>query len=72
MTRLLEHSHGSLNNGLELIQNLLDDHETLARTLRNDIGIVDEKNKDISTTDFLTGILEQHEKMAWMLRAYLG
>jgi len=72
MTRLLEHSQGALNKGLELVQNLLDDYETLCRTLRNDIGIVDEKNKDISTTDFLTGILEHHEKMAWMLRAYLG
>ena len=72
LTRLVEHSEGALNKGLELIQNLLDDHETLARTLRHDIAIVNEKNKDLSTTDFLTGILEQHEKMAWMLRAYLG
>ena len=72
MTRLIEHSQGPLNKGLQLVQNLLDDHETLARTLRKDIGIVNDTNKDISTTDFLTGVLERHEKMAWMLRAYLG
>ena len=31
----------------------------------------DEKFGDAGTTDFLTGLMEQHEKMAWMLRAVL-
>jgi len=26
---------------------------------------------DMGTNDFLTGLMEQHEKMAWMLRAFL-
>ncbi len=26
---------------------------------------------DIGTNDFLTGLMEKHEKMAWMLRAYV-
>jgi starvation-inducible DNA-binding protein len=25
----------------------------------------------MGTNDFLTGLMEQHEKMAWMLRAFL-
>ena len=25
-----------------------------------------------STSDFLTGLMEKHEKMAWMLRAFLA
>jgi hypothetical protein len=29
------------------------------------------KHGDAGTSDFLTGLMEQHEKMAWMLRAYL-
>ncbi|GAA4306573.1 DNA starvation/stationary phase protection protein [Compostibacter hankyongensis] len=53
------------------IRNLLNDHETLARTVRKQIGEVEEKYKDVGTVDFLTGILKQHESMAWMLRAYL-
>jgi starvation-inducible DNA-binding protein len=53
------------------IGNLLDDHETLARTIRNQVSTVEEKHKDIGTADFLTGVLKQHETMAWMLRSYL-
>jgi starvation-inducible DNA-binding protein len=53
------------------INNLLEDHETLARTIRNHIGDVEEKYKDVGTSDFLTGVLKAHEKMAWMLRSYL-
>jgi starvation-inducible DNA-binding protein len=53
------------------IKNLLDDHETLIRTIRNNIDQVDEKHKDAGTADFLTGVLKEHETMAWMLRAYL-
>jgi starvation-inducible DNA-binding protein len=26
---------------------------------------------DMGTNDFLTGLMEQHEKMAWMLRAFV-
>jgi len=56
----------------KMIQNLLDDHETIIRQVRNDIDTVNEKYKDAGTADFLTGIMESHEKMAWMLRAYLS
>lgn len=53
------------------IKNLLDDHETIIRQLRHDIDKLDNEYKGAGTTDFITGILQQHEKMAWMLRAYL-
>jgi starvation-inducible DNA-binding protein len=29
-----------------------------------------EKHNDAGTSDFLTGLMEKHEKMAWMLRSY--
>ena len=50
---------------------LLRDHETLIRTLRAD---VDETARlgDAGTADFLTGLLEEHEKMAWMLRCFIS
>lgn len=53
------------------VKNLLDDHETMVRYLREQIEIVDSKLKDAGTTDFLTGVMQKHEKWAWMLRAYL-
>ena len=29
-----------------------------------------DKHKDAGTNDFLVGLMEQHEKMAWMIRAF--
>ena len=71
LSRLLEHSSDERNGGLQLIKNLLEDHEIIIKTLRNDIPVVGEKYKDLGSNDFLTGILVKHEKMAWMLRSYL-
>ena len=47
---------------------LLQDHETLIKVLRTDIDACEEL-KDVGTADFLTAIMETHEKMAWMVRA---
>ena len=56
----------------DMIGALLADHEAVTRTLRADVDTVTNKFNDVGTADFLTGLLEQHEKMAWMLRAFLG
>ncbi len=53
------------------VNSLLNDHETLIRIIRSDVSETNDKYKDLGTADFLTGLMEQHEKMAWMLRAYL-
>ncbi len=70
MTRLTEGQDAGADK--KMIQNLLDDHETIIRELRNDVNEVNDKYKDAGTADFLTGIMESHEKMAWMLRAYIS
>jgi starvation-inducible DNA-binding protein len=54
-----------------MIANLLADHETIIRHLRMDLETCGDKYHDMGTNDFLTGLMEQHEKMAWMLRAFL-
>ena len=56
----------------EMIRALLNDHEAIIRVLRADIGAVQDKHGDVGTADFLTGLLEKHEKMAWMLRAFVS
>lgn len=53
-----------------MITNLLADHETVIRNLRKDIGSC-LKLDDVGTQDFLTQLMEKHEKTAWMLRAIL-
>jgi len=54
----------------EMIKELLHDHDFVIIELRKDIEKCQD-NKDAGTTDFLTGILQQHETNAWVLRRYL-
>jgi len=70
-TRLKEHP-GQYPNARGMLSNLLADHEAIIRTLRTDLETVMEKYHDAGTNDFLTGVMEKHEKMAWVLRAFLG
>ncbi len=65
--RLKEDGGGSVA-AEAMVVNLLGDHEAVIRGLREDV----QKTADIGdagTSDFLTGLMEGHEKMAWMLRA---
>jgi len=52
-----------------MVSSLLSDHEAIIQSLRKDLEISGDKHHDMGTNDFLTGLMEQHEKMAWMLRA---
>lgn len=70
-TRLKEQP-GQVSNAREMIGNLLQDHEGVIRFLRKDLETCAEKYHDIGTNDFLTGLMEKHEKMAWMLRSFMG
>jgi starvation-inducible DNA-binding protein len=55
----------------EMVMGLLHQHESLTQFLRKDVAACAEKLHDAGTTDFLTRMLEAHEKLAWMLRATL-
>lgn len=69
-TRLTEHV-GHYPDAQTMIALLLEDHEAIIRHLRVDLETCAEMYHDMGTNDFLTGLLQQHEKMAWMLRAFL-
>lgn len=70
LTRLTEHP-GEYPNVTTMIANLLADHETIIRELRKGIDESLEKYGDVGTSDFLTDLIRQHEKMAWFLRSFL-
>lgn len=53
-----------------MLGNLLIDHELIITNLRKDLQTCNDLG-DVGTGDFLTGLMEQHEKMAWMIRAFL-
>lgn len=68
--RLTEHSGGKLS-GDQMIGALVADHEAIVRSLRIDATTVQDQFGDSGTNDFLVGLMEAHEKTAWMLRAHL-
>lgn len=59
------------NNSIGFIKELLSDHESIIIYLRENIDPLASELKDYGTSDFMTGLMETHEKMAWMLRAHL-
>ncbi len=55
-----------------MILRLLSGHQSLIRNLRTDLVACLEKYGDAGTNNFLTDLMEKHEKMAWMLRSFLN
>lgn len=69
---LLKEHPGKYSSSKEMIKELLADHETVIIQLRKNIDDCADKYKDAGTADFLTGLMEQHETAAWVLRRYLN
>ena len=65
ITRLQEQDYTTDQS--EQLKNLLADHESIIINIRKVINKVDGVCKDAGTTDFITGLMQQHEKMGWML-----
>jgi starvation-inducible DNA-binding protein len=62
---------GELPGDRTMIAQLVSDHEAIIRHLRRDLRACDEQYDDMGTSDYLTTLMEQHEKMAWLLRAHI-
>ncbi len=62
---------GDLPSADEMVSRLVSDHEQIIRSLRDHVEQCGEQYHDEGTADFLTGLMEQHEEMAWMLRSFL-
>jgi starvation-inducible DNA-binding protein len=56
----------------KMVENLLKQHEHVIKNLRNDLEACATRYLDAGTSDFLTQLMEKHEKMAWMLRAAIS
>ena len=67
----LKENPGEYPSDLKMISNLLKDHESTIKYLRKSAEQCEEEYNDMGTNDFLIGLMEIHEKMAWMLRAHL-
>lgn len=66
----LKENPGKIPSGQEMLRELVGDHESIVKSLRKNLDTVEEKFGDAGTSDFLNGLMQAHEKMAWKLRKY--
>ena len=66
----IKEAPGENPDAMGMIKELLDGHETVIRALRVAIDKCFEEFKAQGTGNFLTDLMEKHEKTAWMLRSY--
>lgn len=70
LTHLTEQDEDG-NDSRSLINKLLGDHESIIEFIRGNINDFADAHEDVGSSDYLTGLMEKHEKIAWMLRAHL-
>jgi starvation-inducible DNA-binding protein len=71
LTHLTEVREGT-NDSKSFIEDLLIDHESIIIHCRENALRFANEFKDSGTSDFVTSLLKNHEKMAWLLRAHLN
>jgi starvation-inducible DNA-binding protein len=62
---------GNIPMATGMVSALVKDREQIVRNLRQHIDSCSEQYHDQGTADFLTGLMEQHEDAAWMLRSFI-
>lgn len=70
LTHLTEQTRAQ-NDSQGFIKELLVDHESVIAILRKHIKLFANEFNDLGTSDFIIGLMETHEKMAWYLRSHL-
>ena len=59
------------NDSQGFIRELLADHENIIISMRENINRFANEWNDAGTIEFSIGVMETHEKMAWMMRSHL-
>lgn len=67
----LKEEPGQFPEARVMLENLLADHEATIKFLREGVDETDEEFHDMGTNDFLIGLMQDHEKVAWMIRSFL-
>jgi len=75
LAQLLQLTHltekiDSKNDSEGFLKELLEDHESIIEFIRGNINPFANEFNDAGTSDYITGLMETHEGMAWMLRSH--
>lgn len=68
---ILQETDLASNSSVAFINDLLSAHETIIIQLRNNISLFADSHGDSGSSDFITSLLQEHEKTAWTLRTLL-
>ena len=59
------------NDSLGFIRELVEDHNSIIEFIRGNINPFANEYGDAGTSDFMTGVMETHEKRVWFLRSHV-
>ena len=68
----LSEENYDFSDSKKIFQTLVNDHEKIIRIIRNEVIPISDKYNDLGTADFVTDLMERHEKMAWMHRSFIS
>lgn len=68
----IKEAPGKIPSSIDMVKELLNDHENVIKSIRKKIDECDDDLKDKGTADFLTSLMENEETIAWTLRRYLS
>ena len=68
----LQEAKGSGGQASALVRDLAADHTAEAEELTAVVGLAELQEADPGTINFLTDLVQKHQKMAWMLKATGG
>lgn len=71
LTQLSEKYNGT-NSSEDYSAALLDDHDKIIQYIRENLSKVEDDFKDAGTSDFMNGLMQEHEEIAWMLRSIIA
>jgi starvation-inducible DNA-binding protein len=71
LSQLKEDAPSVHPDAMTMLKNLVSDHEEVISALRKAVEELSDHVDDQGTADFVTGLMEAHEKTAWMLRSHL-
>ena len=58
------------NDGIGFVKEMVADNETIVIKLREAIPQFQDKYNDAGSSDFITELMQEHEKMVWFLRSH--
>lgn len=60
----------NFNKPGEIFETLGTYHESIIRMIQHETFSISDNLKDIEISDFITGLIERHKEMAWILRLF--